>query len=151
MSDSVVLETVGDEEEGTREVFTRAEVENEMKLKEQEFNQYATSKSVSQTLLDTSSIQAQIVILVSTLSSGPSPLSTSQIGLVTLISISLALQFVIFLLLAILATSRLGKVGKCCTTPSINSLVTTLTGFLMIITSGISVLAINSSNTTTTP
>ena len=48
-------------------LLTREQADVERVLKEHEFDHYATSKSISQTMLNTTSIQAQIVILVSIL------------------------------------------------------------------------------------
>ena len=124
--------------------------EMEIAARESEFDHYATSKSVSQTMLNTTSIQTQIVILVSIFSGGVASLSGSQISLVVLISISLSLQFIIFVLLVVLAKSRsvtdsLGSFSI----ESINATVTSLSGLLLIVTSAISVLAISSTTNKT--
>ncbi len=116
-----------------------------LSAKENDFDHYATSKSVSQTMLNTSSIQSLLVILVSVFKDGSVALTHYQIALVVLIAVSLSLQFTIFVLLVILAKTRKEQFeGLCrgCTTTSMNSTVTSLTGLLLIITSAISIVSI---------
>jgi hypothetical protein len=124
-----------------RGLVTRAEMEMELSTKANDFDHYATSKSISQTMLNTASIQSLLVILVSVFKDGATALDNYEIALVALIAVSLCLQFTIFVLLVILAKSRKEQFDRCnCTTTSINSTVTSLTGLLLIITSAISIL-----------
>src|SRR3989337_697996 len=81
--------------------ITRAQADTELLLKEHEFDHYATSKSISQSMLNISSIQAQIVLLVS-LFGHTRFLNQFEIATVALISASLCLQFTIFVLLVVL-------------------------------------------------
>lgn len=109
-------------------------------------NVYATSKSTSQTLLNTSVFQAQIFQLVSI---AQNPLTNWTIALIVFICLSLCLQFVIFVLLTLLAKSKTEQVTKDCTATAINNLVTSLTGVLLIVTISISAIT-KISNTTNT-
>lgn len=124
-------------------------VDRETQIKQEgDFDHYATSKSVSQTMLNTATLQAQILILVNTLSQDA--LSGQQVALVVMIALSMTLELVIFVLLVCLAKTKVvsGKIGRFSTTGT-NSLVTALTGLLLMITSAISVLFIPNSVSTT--
>lgn len=118
----------------------------ERELLENEFNHYATSKSVSQNMLNTAAFQAQVLILVNTLHS---ELSGYEVALVVLVALSMALQVIVFILLVLLAKSKniSGTIGQYSVNGT-NSLVTALTGVLLLITSSISVLYVPSRNVT---
>ena len=114
-------------------------------LKEQDFNTYATSKSVSQNLLNMTSISNLITLLVLLFSSvDGGKLTGFQITLIVLISLSLSLQFIIFILLVVLANAKTERVTRSCTATSLNNTVTSLTGLLLIISTGITAVSINS-------
>jgi len=102
---------------------------------------------VSQNLLNTTGIQALIVILISTLARSVSgdTLTVFDVALVSLIGVSLTLQFTIFVLLVILARSKDVTNAR---TETLNTVVTSLTGLLLIISSAVSVLGTYSSVTT---
>ena len=112
------------------------------KIKEDD-NTYATSKSTSQSLLNLSVIQSQISLLVAVIAS---PLNGWSRALITLLTLSLTLQLVIFVLLVILAKSKTEAIGKF-TATGINALVTTLSGVLLMNTSAITAVS-KFSNTT---
>lgn len=102
-------------------------------------NTYATSKSVSQSMLNISVIQTQILQMVNILQY--STMNTWNIMLIVLLSNSLVLQFIIFTLLVLLAKSTTEQVTKYCMATGMNSLVTTLSGLLLIITSAITIIS----------
>lgn len=102
-------------------------------------NTYATSKSVSQNMLNISVIQTQILQMVNILQY--STMNTWNIMLIVLLSNSLVLQFIIFTLLVLLAKSTTEQVTKYCMATGMNSLVTTLSGLLLIITSAITIIS----------
>lgn len=124
-------------------VLTRSEHESEIKDQANSFDHYATSKSVSQNMLNISTIQGLIVIMVD-IFARRTFLNNFQIALIVLICLSISLQFVIFVLLVVLARSRTEQIGTgCCftTATALNSTVTSLSGLLLMITSGITILA----------
>lgn len=134
-------------------LITREDAEAAQKNKDHNFDSYATSKSVSQNLLNTASIQYLIVIVFSILTRGTA-LTRLDVALLCLISLSLSLQFSIFVFLVVLAQSRTETLSCGCTATSLNSAVTCLSGLLLIVTSAISVSTIgtaitNGSNATT--
>lgn len=124
-------------------LVTREEADAAQKAKDTAFDAYATSKSVSQNLLNTASIQFLIVIVVSLLKRDPLRLVALDVALLVLISLSLVLQFTIFVLVVVLAQAREEQVTAACTATNLNSLVTTLSGALLIVTSAISVVTIS--------
>ena len=102
-------------------------------------NLYATSKSVSQISLNTTTIQSQIYIFALLLSS---PIVNGfQITLLIFIPLSLIVQFTIYILLIILAKTSSEQATKSYTATSINSFVTALSGGLVIITSFITIFS----------
>lgn len=101
-------------------------------------NTYATSKSTSQTMLNISVIQTQIFQLVNTIQGG---MNVWNIILIVLLSNSLILEFIIFVLLVLLAKSKTEQITKYCTATPLNSLVTTLSGLLLIITTTITIIS----------
>lgn len=116
-----------------QELMTFYEHEMEVEHKTNDFNHYSTSKSVSQNMLNISTIQGHISIMVNLFataqisSSGNIVLSGFQIALIVLIGISLILQFLIFIFLVLLAKSKTDNVNlgaKSCTTSDLNSTVT---------------------------
>lgn len=111
----------------------------ELQTKEQEFNQYATSKSMSQLALNTSTIQGQIYIFVLLLSSPV--LNGFQIALAILMPGALLLQLVLFVLLTILAKATTEQIGTKCTATCINNVVTTFSGLLVIVTAACNILS----------
>lgn len=124
-------------------MISRSVVDSELHEQENRFNTYATSKSVSQNMLNMTTIQALIVSMVRIfqLYTPEIGLDPFQIASLTLISVSLTLQFIIFVLLVILAKSTAGneKITR------INNAVTSLSGLLLIVSSAISVLAFSTS------
>ena len=101
-------------------------------------NIYATTKSTSQGYLNTTIFQSQIFQLVSIIQY--TLLRGWDIALIVFICLSLCLQFVIFVLIVLLAKSKTEQVTKNCTATAINNLVTSLTGVLLIITISISAM-----------
>lgn len=102
-------------------------------------NTYATSKSNSQNLLNISVVQSQILLLVNVLQLNR--INAWGAVLITLIANALILEFIIFVLLVLLAKSKTEQVTKYCMATGMNSLVTTLSGLLLIITSGITIVS----------
>ena len=118
--------------------------ETELIEKDHEWNSYATSKSVSQEFLNVTSIGSQITLLVMLFATTGGDLTGFQISLVVLIASSLSLQFVIFVLLVVLVQAKKEEIGRSCTATSINGVVTSLTGLLMIISVAITAVSLNS-------
>jgi len=108
------------------------------------FNAYATSKSVSQEFLNTSSIQAKIALLVGIFSAKDNtiPLTDFEIGLIVVIAFSLCIQFIIFILLVLLAKTDTDKVYGTVDTKSVNDAVTILSGLALINDIIISIISI---------
>lgn len=127
----------------TTPVYTEEELQNQLKTQDQDNNDYATKKSVSQNQLNMAGIMYLISLFLSVFSVGADPVSGSyspiQIALIVLICISIPLQFTIFTLVTILASSKTEQLStRCsCTATSVNNLVTTLSGLLLIITAAI--------------
>jgi hypothetical protein len=101
-------------------------------------NNYATSKSTSQSLLNLSVVQSQISLLVNVIAG---PLNGWAKSLVTLLSLSLILQLIIFVLLIILAKTKEEKIGTKFTATGINAFVTALSGVLLMTTSAITAVS----------
>ena len=100
-----------------------------------QFNTYATHKSVSQNLLNTAIITQYIGIIINLFSLYDPKFGFSgfEITLIILLALSLVLQIIIFTLLVLLAKTTRQTSGKCCNTSSINTLVTTLSGISVIV------------------
>lgn len=101
-------------------------------------NNYATSKSYSQNMLNISVVQSQVTLLVSVIAG---PLNGWAKALVSLLSLSLFLQLIIFFLLIILAKTKEEKIGTKFTTTGINAFVTALSGALLMTTTGITAVS----------
>lgn len=120
--------------------------------KDQENNAYCTNKSFSQNILNTSIMQSQIFTLVNLFAifSGKS----SEIALATLLSVSLVLQFVIFVLLVLLAKAKEEQLTETLTATDLNAFITSLTFLLLIVTTAITAVSkitdFNVLNVTTT-
>ena len=115
-----------------------------LELERDKFNTYATSKSVSQNLLNTAVITQYVGIMINLfkIRNASSGFTGFQIALLVFICFSFTLQALIFVLLVILSKSTREKVGRCCTTTTINAWVTTLTGLSTIITIVITTLSV---------
>ncbi|KAE8613547.1 hypothetical protein XENTR_v10007755 [Xenopus tropicalis] len=90
-------------------------------------NHYATKKSLAESMLDVALFMANTAQLKAVLEQGPS--FTYYITLITLISISLALQIVIGILLIIIARKNLNDVSK---QPQLNVLNNAATGLVFL-------------------
>jgi threonine/homoserine/homoserine lactone efflux protein len=119
-------------------VYTESELQDILKIKDQDNNDYATKKSVSQNQLNVSGIMYLISLFLAVFSSGEE-LNAFQIALIVLICVSISLQFCIFTLVTILANSKTEQLStRCsCTATGVNNLVTTFSGLLLIITTAI--------------
>ena len=100
---------------------------------EQDANTYASHKSVSQSLLNTSVIQSQIGLIVSIYSNDQNEEGFGQAAII-LIGISFVIQFIIFILLTILFHVKQNfKIHRNITAIGMNSLVTALSGIALVI------------------
>ena len=119
--------------------------ERALEIHKQDSNAYATTKTYGQGHLNISAIQLQISMLLF-VSTTAGRLDGYQIALVVLICIALTTEFTIFVILAVLAnakTDQIGKSGACaCTATSLNALVTSMTGFLLILTTAITSVSV---------
>lgn len=133
--------------DGTR-IYTEGDLQATLKIQDQDNNDYATKKSVAQNHLNVSSFMYLISLSLAIFTSGH-PLTSLEITLIVLISLSATLQFVIFTLVTILANSKSEQLTSCClacssskrrfvcTATSVNNLVTSLSGLLLIVTTAI--------------
>ena len=130
-----------------RSVFSHPELDHSeckkaLELQSIDSNSYATTKTYGQGHLNISAIQLQISMLLF-VSATPGPLDKYQITLVVLICIAMTVEFAIFVLLTILANAKTDKIGnRGCTATSINSLVTSMTGFLLMLTTAITSVSV---------
>jgi hypothetical protein len=109
---------------------------------EQDANTYASHKSVSQNLMNTSIIQGNIGMLIFVYANDKEDAGFGK-ALITLISISLALQFVIFILLTILFhVKQHYQIHRRITAVGMNSLVTALSGFVLIVNIAITAVSL---------
>lgn len=144
-----------DEDRALIPKYTENDVARIIQDKEKDSDSYATKKSVGQGNLNTAGIQTIIALLIPVLVS-PAPLTNLQISFVVLIGLSLSLQFTIFVMVIVLANSKTEQISRGCTATSLNNLVTSLTGLLVIITTAITIMSgysvitgQNTANTTT--
>lgn len=144
--EDVVININDDESNGlgNRDLIPKTEVEFLLDKKESDFNSYATSKSVSQEFLNTGTIQAEISLIVGLFASRDNslPLRGFEIALITMVSLSLVIQFIMFILLFVLAAAKKEQISKRCTATMINSLVTSLSGLSLIINIVVSVVSV---------
>lgn len=122
-------------------IYTETELKARLEAQALDNNDYATKKSVAQNHLNISGIMQLISLFLAVFSNGY-PLKAAQITLIVLICLSISLQFTIFVLVTVLANSKTEQLStnrKCqgCTATSVNNLVTSLSGLLMIITAGV--------------
>ncbi len=126
--------------------------ERALEIHKQDSNAYATTKTYGQGHLNISAIQLQIsmILFVSTTAGR---LDGYQIALIVLICIALTTEFTIFVILAILANAKTDKIGtRCtCTATSLNALVTSMTGFLLILTTAITSVSVYAKVTSAGP
>lgn len=113
---------------------------------EQDTNTYASHKSVSQNLMNTSIIQGNIGLLVFVYANDKDDNGFGK-ALITLISISLAFQFIIFILLTILFHVRQNyQMHRNITAVGMNSLVTSLSGVALVINIAITAVSLELKN-----
>ncbi len=103
-----------------------------------EHNNYTTSKSVSQNLINTSLIISLINTVVVVIKAGD--LNGYKITLMVCIAASISIQIIMFALLVILAKATQEKIGRTCSATKINVWVTILSGILPIISGTIAIL-----------
>jgi Ninjurin len=107
------------------------------------WDSYTTSKSVAQSNLNWTAIGAQISLLLEVFNRPD--LTGYQIGLVVLISISLSFQLIIFAMVATLAAAKGSTVGRGklkCNIVATNSLITFLTGCVLILALAIASISV---------
>ncbi len=108
----------------------------------QDTNTYSSNKSVSQNLLNTSVIQGNIGLLVFLYANGKDGEGFGT-ALITLISISLALQFIIFILLTILFHVRQNyQMHRNITAVGMNSTITALSGVVLVVNIAITTVSL---------
>lgn len=116
----------------------KAEHDLEIERINNEHNNYTTSKSVSQNLINTSLIISLINTVVVVIKSGN--LNGYKITLIVCIALSVSIQILMFILLVVLAKATQEKIGRSCTATQINVWVTILSGILPIISGTIAIL-----------
>jgi hypothetical protein len=117
-------------------------MENNEQNIDQDANTYASHKSVSQSLLNTSVIQGNIGLLVYVYANDKDGDGFGN-ALVILISVSLALQFIIFILLTILFHVRqTHQVSHNITATGLNSTVTALSGVVLVVNMAITAVSL---------
>ena len=97
-----------------------------LQQKESDFNQYATNKSYSQTLLNFSTFQQQIGLIISMFVGNEIGISPLKIVFITFVGLCIIIEAVMFILMSILAKSKTEQCTKNCTATSINNMVTIL-------------------------
>ena len=120
-----------------REIFARGQAE----LQLEGFNKYASHKSVSQNLLNTSIIQSHIGTLVYILSND-SDNEGFEIAAITLICASLILQILIFFMLTWLVYRRQDYTSTFTTAVGVNVLVTCASGIALVVNIAITAVAL---------
>jgi len=108
---------------------------------EAKFNRYASQKSVSQNLLNTSIIQSHIGLLVFVYSDGDD-LSGFEATTVVLVVLSIILQSIMFFMLTWLFYIRPGYQWKCFTAEVANGLVTALSGVALMLNIAITAVSL---------
>ena len=109
---------------------------------EQDVNMYSSHKSVSQSLLNTTSIQGNIGLIVFVYASDRDDEGFGK-ALIALIGVSLALQFIIFILLTILFHVRQNyQVHRNITAVGMNSAVTALSGVVLVVNIAITTVSL---------
>ncbi len=112
----------------------------------QDTNTYASHKSVSQNLLNTSVIQGNIGLLVFVYANDRDDERFGK-ALIALISISLILQFIIFILLTILFHVKQNfQVHRNVTAIGMNSAVTALSGITLVVNIAITAVSLELKN-----
>ena len=105
-------------------------------------DKYSSNKSVSQNLFNTSIIQGNIGLLVFVYASDRDDDGFGK-ALIALISISLSLQFVIFIILTILLHVKQNyQMHRKITAVGMNSLVTALSGITLVVNIAITVVSL---------
>ena len=109
---------------------------------EQDVNVYASHKSVSQSLLNTSVIQGNIGLMVFVYANDRDDEGFGK-ALITLIIVSLTLQFIIFILLTILFHVRQNyQMHRNITAIGMNSVVTALSGVVLVVNIAITAVSL---------
>ncbi len=112
-------------------------------MKQEEFNNYASQKSISQKLLNISSIQFHIGILINTFVNYPK-LEGLHVSLITLVIFILIIETVIFVMITWLFYANINENYWTPIRPMyINSIVTILSGVSMIINISITIILTN--------
>ena len=124
-----------------REIFIRGQTE----LQREGFDKYASHKSVSQNLLNTSIIQSHIVTLVYILSNDNEN-KDFEIAAIILITISLLLQIIIFFMLTWLVYRRHDHSSTYISSIGVNIIVTCMSGISLIINIAISAVVLEIQN-----
>lgn len=107
------------------------------------WSSYSTSKSFAENNLNLAAIGAQISLLLEVFNR--TRLTGYQVGMVVLISISLSFQLIIFGMVSTLAAAKGNTVGKWkfkCNIVATNSLVTFLTGCVLILALAIASISV---------
>jgi hypothetical protein len=119
-----------------REIYQKGKIE----LDQENFNKYASHKSVSQNLLNTSVMQSHIGTLIFILSESDDN-KGFEIAAIILISFSLFIQLIIFFSLTWLLYHRQDENSSIISPAGVNIAVTCLSGIALII--NISITAIS--------
>ncbi len=113
-----------------------------LELERDKFNNYASKKSVSQGLFNTSVIQSQIGLVVSIFSNGLK-LNGFAIATIALISASFALQVIIMFMIGILMRANRVKESRGCGTNAVNDWITFLSGIALILNIAITATSVS--------
>lgn len=118
----------------------RIEIERQLEIERlnNDHNNYSTSKSISQNLINTAYILILINTMITTI--GIRTMNGYAIALIVIICISIFIQILMFILLVILAKTTTEKIGRTCTATKLNVWVTILSGILPIISGTIAIL-----------
>jgi len=152
--EDITLVPIGD---GT--FLTRKElIDIKLERQKDKFNTYASHKSVSQELLNTSIIQGQIGLIIglfvlkaSATTAEGKILNAFEIALLVLIAVSLLIRFTMFVLIIIMLRTSRTQVSKkvtTCTVTEINNTVMSLSGLTLILDIAITTIAVQSNKVT---
>lgn len=109
-----------------RSVMSINEHELVMKQKESDFNQYATTKSYSQELLNFSTFQQQIGFIISMFIGKTTGVSAIEIVFIVFVGLSILIEVILFVLMSMLAKAKTEQCTKKYTATTINNIVTIL-------------------------
>jgi hypothetical protein len=142
--------SVFDESGDMRELRLAGQDQLLLERERDKHNTYSSNKSVSQEFLNTAIITQYIGIVVSLFSSHDysKPFNGFEIATLVLISLSLILQFTVFVMIVILLKASRDQATKTCTATALNSMVTSLSALSLIVNIAVTAVWIEARSST---